>query len=345
MVSIIAVLPLPKRVPKVLYVVVAVGSYIFILGIVLPQLLEYSRLRKEYPFVSLEQRLSQLNRYSDVASSPIAAPISRLSDEVEHRLREAEADERYTMRSGLLKKLHEFATDDFTLAQGFGQIRMIMPRRERIQLPELMPIPFESCPERSPFLPDGSATDQGEAASIQVPLSFKTLEALHLDGFDDFSSRSRLGYIRDRNHVVGFVPHRFSQMPGTDRIRMSSWTERPQPAIPAPREETRIDWAIVMLELVGLLRHPAPVVYVADHLPELKELETYPTRDLSEFESNALERLRHAEDVVVDDQPNRIRMMGSLRATSGCIRCHEVSRGALLGALSYELIADNDRMP
>ena len=54
------------------------------------------------------------------------------------------------------------------------------------------------------------------------------------------------------------------------------------------------------------------------------------------FESAALARLRTQEDIVIDETPSRIRMVGSLRAGQTCIECHDVRRGELLGALTYE---------
>ena len=40
----------------------------------------------------------------------------------------------------------------------------------------------------------------------------------------------------------------------------------------------------------------------------------------------------------IDDAPNRIRMVGSLRAGKDCMECHSIRRGELLGAFSYELV-------
>ena len=34
---------------------------------------------------------------------------------------------------------------------------------------------------------------------------------------------------------------------------------------------------------------------------------------------------------------NRVRMVGAVRATTQCLDCHRVERGALLGAFSYDL--------
>jgi hypothetical protein len=53
-----------------------------------------------------------------------------------------------------------------------------------------------------------------------------------------------------------------------------------------------------------------------------------------------LKRLRSDEDLVIDDAPNRIRMVGSLRAGKGCLECHSVRRGELLGAFSYVLMGN-----
>lgn len=340
-ISVIALFPIPRKIVKYSYVAACVGSYVAVLCFVLPSLREHAELRAEYPFVSLETRLNQLDHGPTNSSPNQTVTVAGLSQEVQSRLDKAE-DEGRGSRARLLSELHLGTTDDFTVARGFGPVRMLMPRRERIQLPDLKPVPFESRPMKPLFDPNGSAADAPESEPIQNPPAFSILETMHLDGAADFLSKVRWGYIEDRKHVAGFVPHRFKQMPGTEKnYQWSLWTESPQPVIPTPREESRIDWAIVRLELIGLLRHPDPVAYVSDHLPQLEEVASYPTRGLTEFEKTALERLRLDEDVVIDEQPNHIRMVGSLRANSGCLKCHQVERGVLLGALSYELIADH----
>jgi len=80
------------------------------------------------------------------------------------------------------------------------------------------------------------------------------------------------------------------------------------------------------------------VAYVSKNLPQMDELRDAQTRPLDDFEQHALDRLRSDEDLVIDDAPNRIRMVGSLRAGKDCLECHSVRRGELLGAFSYELI-------
>jgi len=72
----------------------------------------------------------------------------------------------------------------------------------------------------------------------------------------------------------------------------------------------------------------------------MDELQDAPTRPLDPFEQQAINRLRADEDVMVEDAADRIRMIGSLRASKTCLECHSVRRGDLLGALTYELVPE-----
>ena len=79
------------------------------------------------------------------------------------------------------------------------------------------------------------------------------------------------GYIKDRRHVAGFETHRFSQ-------------------VPAPAGA----WKVRTLELVSLLLHDEPAVYVSDHLPRMEHRSGIPTRPLDRFERFGLGALRRA---------------------------------------------------
>src|SRR5262249_61836230 len=99
-------------------------------------------------------------------------------------------------------------------------------------------------------------------------------------------------------------------------------------------------WAVERLELVGLLKYEEPVVYLSDYLPRMDELRDAPTRPLDAFEQEALAALRGGQDLMVQDGPDRMRMLGSLRAAKQCLRCHRVEHGELLGAFSYRLVPE-----
>jgi hypothetical protein len=93
------------------------------------------------------------------------------------------------------------------------------------------------------------------------------------------------------------------------------------------------------LELVSLLKFAGPRVYLLDHLPRMDQLKSddAPTRALTKFEATALNPLRTKKDLVIKDEGNSIQMMGAVRAQKNCLDCHNVHRGALLGAFSYVL--------
>ena len=76
---------------------------------------------------------------------------------------------------------------------------------------------------------------------------------------------------------------------------------------------------------------------MSEFLPRMQELSDKATRPLTELEIKGLEQLRAGEDLHVQAQLNTIRMVGALRARKQCIECHQVERGEVLGAFSYEL--------
>ncbi|MDB2687223.1 hypothetical protein N9Y42_08415 [Mariniblastus sp.] len=99
-------------------------------------------------------------------------------------------------------------------------------------------------------------------------------------------------------------------------------------------------WKVNRLELVSLLMHNQPVVYVADELPNMETLSSADaeTRSLTAFETDGLEKLQAGESLHVQATRNRIVMVGELRASQACCQCHAVKEDELLGAFSYEFL-------
>jgi len=224
----------------------------------------------------------------------------------------------------MLSSLHDKVKDDFVMARGFGLVRMMGVRREEIELPEpkRIPLPPKANPSYRPDLEPVAPLADDDAVQKALP-SRSDLLSLHSSGLEDFLDPEMFGYVKDRDHVAGFEPHRFTKMPKMPRIRDKS------------RPKTK--WQVTRLDLVSLLKHETPVAYVSRNLPQMDDLDDAPTRLLDEFERAALERLRSEEDLVIDEAGDRIRMLGSLRAAEDCVACHSVRRGDLLGAFSYEL--------
>ena len=200
-------------------------------------------------------------------------------------------------------------------ARGFGIGRMMLPVEECIELPHTKPIPLPPLQEQF-YMPDGTP-DQVQTGTILNAHIITRTTWLRCTRRAKKTSLNLNGLAMSRT--------------GTTLLASCRIASRKCPN-PKP------NFQLVRLELVSLLKHETPVAYVSKHLPQMDELRDAPTRPLDDFERHALDRLRSDEDLVIDDAPNRIRMVGSLRAGKDCMECHSVRRGELLGAFSYELI-------
>jgi hypothetical protein len=97
-------------------------------------------------------------------------------------------------------------------------------------------------------------------------------------------------------------------------------------------------WEIKALDLVGLIMHESPVVYISEKLPEMKNLKKTPTRDLDLFESEGLEELMAGKELYIRSQSETIRVLGPVKAGKACLKCHhDAKEGDVLGAFSYTL--------
>jgi len=144
----------------------------------------------------------------------------------------------------------------------------------------------------------------------------------HVQSLLNFVNPPGWGFVRSKSEVAGFQSHRF----------------RSRPVI-LNESGALDDWRITRLELVSLLKHPTPQIYIEASLPDLEKLrqKDVPTRAPDPFEKRALRFIKEGYDVVIDEQSDHIRMFGSLRAMKDCRQCHEVPENTLLGAFTYEL--------
>jgi hypothetical protein len=139
-----------------------------------------------------------------------------------------------------------------------------------------------------------------------------SLSFLHEGSIADFVNPDGFGYFKDRRQVAGFEPHSFSQVPG--------------PNTP---------WRVQSLELVSLVLHDTPTVYVSDLLPRMNSVHDVPTRPLDQVERYGLATLRDGEDIFAYQNGEALRMLGAVRSLRQCVACHGGQRGDLLGAFSY----------
>jgi hypothetical protein len=295
-------------------------------------------LRAHFPFQSLAKRLAY--EKAD-GKAPTGEAASRMTGATEKRLAALEERMESNRRNGRPMKLMQLHSDPLpqlagrpafgmfgALGGSLGQVGMLggsfeqstgalgqapvfRLTREELELPPAPAIPFAAV--RGPS--SGSAD--------VPPPSADRLAALHTDGLSDFLDPAGFGYVLDREHVVGFEPHQFRHMPEAQPQRAGVHTGT---------------WAVVRLELVSLVGPDRPRVYVTDALPNLADAgRGAEMRPLKAFEAKGLKTLRQGNDLATEASGDRIRMLGSLRAGKQCVECHEVKRGDLLGALSWEL--------
>jgi hypothetical protein len=271
-------------------------------------------LRKRFPFESLADRLD----YEPAAAEALAkSGGTTLTDETKGRLaayeKGLEFQKKWTPRAESLRLLHSDKVQEFISRDGFGVSRMLGAQPS----PQFLELPAATT------LYPAAAVDSAAPGDKVTPPKAERLTGLHEQSRIFFLSPASFGYVKDREHVAGFHSHAFRSPPETPPDRRGT----------ADKEK----WAVVRLELVSLLKHDEPAVYVSEHLPRMDELKGAPTRPLTPFEEKALKAMREGDDLVTEASGDRVRMAGSLRAVSQCLDCHGVKRGDLLGAFSYEL--------
>jgi hypothetical protein len=99
---------------------------------------------------------------------------------------------------------------------------------------------------------------------------------------------------------------------------------------------TRDGLEVRKIYLVGLVKHPEPVVYLTDQVPNMKDAKDVPMRNLDAFEKAALETLRGGKNFAVEKNGGTVRVLGPIYAGKGCVKCHD-QKGQLLGAFTYQL--------
>jgi hypothetical protein len=307
----LACLVLPVFRPRTrVFVIALAGVMAIVYGFAFSQgaakLSELRDLRVRYAFESLSSRLAF--ERSDDSQDPFSSDVINLSPTVASNLQKQDLSQsplrHYFSRAEALRDLHEDSSAEFARAAGFGFMRMpsLTYRLVDFEQPEPLLLPT----------PIGIA---------QLLPSAVELDTVHRVATTDFLLADRMGYIKSRDAVAGFESHQFSRL-------NRSWEGN----LPAAKH-----WQVVRLELVGLLRDK-PRVYVSETLPPMDKIAEAPHRQLNDFEAGALPQLISQEDVVADQQPERIQMLGALRASAACLQCHEGANGKLLGAFSYEIM-------
>lgn len=284
--------------------------------------------REEYAYRSLSDRLAYERRLHN-APPP---RLSKVSEEALAKYDEYEKRQNWSPRARSLQLLHSESVAQFiSRNDSFGYSRMIpygpayIEQRRPRYSPKLYPAADLPDEEYAVGLKPaaGAAPAAPEERMVEPGTPIQIVEALqlHRDSRDAFLDPDDFGYIENIDRVAGFTSHSFNWQPDKN-INLSP------------------TWKTVRLELLSWLKAAKQRVYVSESLPKMDELAAAQTRDLNRFEAAALDQLIAGEELQTASTPNRIVMLGALRASNGCLQCHNVPHGTLLGAFSYELRHD-----
>lgn len=283
-------------------------------------------------FEPVRYRWSNSRTDDRIAELPIAenvdqARIAQLESELYTKAKNTKAIWGHSVLQSLLQA-HRNTELQFMLATDFGFQRM--PEYPYTEWNFALPSPPNL--QLVPRQPSSILITESEVTSPDGV----DYQPWHQQTLLNFINPSTLGAVEwsheykrpNLSRVVGFQPHAFGS--------------RPEP--PATSSDSRTPWRIDALSLVSLLKHRPAAVYVSENLPNMSEVAGVPTRPLDEFESGVVGELCGGEELIVRGNSASIRMVGSIRAASQCLECHQVRRGTLLGAFSYRLSRlDNER--
>lgn len=336
----------------------------------IPIYLEHQRALAKHPAIDLKPRLA----YEQVSVRPAGInSLDKASEQAQDRAHSVQYDphelarQAHTFRQSsfdhgigasrrvwrqrafeALSRVHEGFVADFIEqpALGWGRLPAMRPLRE-LDLPEDdTEIPSFSPPKliEQPLTqldPSNSASaeildrDVGHNPNIATDKVEKSVPALeeprlreeHRKNVANFVPEYSLGGVNTELQAHGFESHAFRQSPEDrdDYIKYHGWK-------------------LNRLDLVSLLKHQPPAVYLSEHLPAMDELRDAPTRPANTFEIDAIAKLRNGEELIVDTSGKGPRMVGAIRAITECRKCHQVPLGGLLGAFSYQF-SDKPRQP
>ena len=278
---------------------------IVLLGFSVKAFLDVKKYQAQYVYGSMEKRLP-------VPSEDFRPEI--ISPNAEKELEITENQEAFLswqskQRSNLIKELHEETVTFFVNSSGFGVARWSIGRERMInnEYEETPPIP-QPGKRQSPSILEF----QDQKLLPAEKINQKDFLSLHRSSLVDFANPLWFGYVKDRQHVAGFRPHKMSKVP-----------------------ELESRWKLVTVDLVGFVVHKKPTVYLSDNLPRMEDLDSIPTRGLDDFETKGLKALQKGETLFVETGTNGVRALGAIRSLKQCVDCHGGQRGDLLGAFSY----------
>ena len=319
-------------------------------------------LRQRYPIESLRERLGDQATPQGTEIKLANEPFSAIFG---------------NQRSSALQQLHSDEVNNFINRSGNGFGRMEIPRPSPYDLErrgryatrlqsrpigsDLRSEPTVELETRMTLADEDVVTAQNLRARYEMSENGMPTQEMaqlfHRGTANGFANPDANGYVKNVDEVAGFEAHRarfalktmlteedWDQSITGGARQLENLFNRAEVEKPAAegKPAADVDWKLNRLQLVSLLLHDEARVYVSENLPNMEELSgtDVETRGLDPFELDALRKLREGEETVTIATPNRLLMLGAMRATNNCMQCHNVEENELLGAFSYEFLRD-----
>ncbi len=255
-------------------------------------------LQQKLPFEDLRQRLAYEGRSDVYTTDPLEKP-----QRPPLKKPEGPGEPTFTLnslneRTERLRRLHHATTEEFINSPNFGRSRTVLgptPGSELLLEPggplaadEPTYRPDTLGPE-TPFrlkAYEQELWQHGKETKLDIILTSSTparstFSDFDLQSKDIFANANRLGYVESLDRVAGFLPHQFWQKPemGTGRSAQPPHLKGNRTMQQYESQKRHYDrWQNTRLQLVSLLKHPEPRVYLSEHLPAMPELENAETR-------------------------------------------------------------------
>jgi len=229
----------------------------------------------------------------------------------------------YRGRASALKGLHNGWVEQFVKSPGFGVGRFGGATVSHLHYARPQNIGFElMSAERVDELHEDT-----HGMFYQASVRIEDERSFHWEAVRDFVDPDANGFIVEPRLAFGFLSHRFSmpiQNLGQNFLASSSLK-------------------MSKLHLVSMLRFEKPRAYALEHLPRMDQLsgKDVATRELTPFENESIEHLMQSTKLVrFRENADGLEMVGAIRAYQSCLECHNVSRGDMLGAFTYQFETD-----
>jgi hypothetical protein len=268
---------------------------------------KYARWKEQTPFESMEQRVPEPKPGYSEWSKENAENWKKNNSDQFIRLEQRGTPWTWYGRRESIEAIHNSTLTAFSKAAGFGSVRMIVihPLAEHF-----LPDAVQPILQKMDYVAEALSTGLNSSDIKTMDVSIMNAESTA-----NFANPSGYGLVKSRTEVAGFQPHRFSK-----------WPSAPQ------------TWDVKRIDLVSLLLHDEPVVYVSNDLPRMADVGKLATRELDTFEKDGLEAIRKGEELYIRGDQDKVRVIGAMRNFDHCMKCHGGKTGDLLGAFSYVLV-------